>query len=218
MLWERGTALSVEGAGLKSASQGQYEIQPTGTAGNRYHWQDKDDAPPVERAQMGLLGTLAPAIVTYGSGASAKWDFAAYALVNQPVGITATETPEATAMRAVEILESGGKVFVDSGAFGAFRSKRVLDFEREVFPLDERLVDGMKGKGDLLLVAPDVVGHHAGPGVDVAVSAGTPEKRVDSGNAHASLSGQPLAQGLNRTPLAIGQALKVNVRLCNIEA
>ena len=94
----------------------------------------------------------------FGSGASAKWDFLGYALVGSPVGVTATELSPGVMKLIVSYLDRGGRVFVDSGAFGAFRAKTQLDFEKQVFPRYEELLRGTRCPQGLLLVMPDVVG------------------------------------------------------------
>lgn len=56
-------------------------------------------------------------------------------------------------------LDNGGLVVIDSGAFGAFRADRTLDFEAEVFPIYEMILSGTSRPDLLTLTAPDVVGN-----------------------------------------------------------
>jgi hypothetical protein len=94
----------------------------------------------------------------FGSGASAKWDFLGYAFVDAPVGVAATELRPGVIDHLVAYLDRGGRVFVDSGAFGAFRAGRQLDFESEVFTVYDDLLRRTFKPHGLMIVMPDVVG------------------------------------------------------------
>ncbi len=97
-------------------------------------------------------------IERFGSGASAFWDFLGYALVGMPVGVTATEVTVKVRAKIVSYVDRGGRVFVDSGAFGAFRAGKEMDFEELVFPVYDELCRRARRRQGLLLVMPDCVG------------------------------------------------------------
>ncbi|MBA3904611.1 MAG: hypothetical protein C0522_13235 [Rhodocyclaceae bacterium] len=127
----------------------------------RFPWWHEE---PIRREGAGadLFGDAGPDVVRYGSGASAKWDALGYMLVNAPLGVAATELPPSTVPHLVKYLNRGGKVFVDSGAFGAFRRGEELDFVRDVFPVYDSLVNEAACPQGLLLVMPDKLGDQAG--------------------------------------------------------
>lgn len=126
--------------------------------GLRHPWW-KDEG-RVEHAANGDLFSdhAAAPVERFGSGASALFDFLGYCLVNHPVGVTATEMGTKVLDKIVTYLDRGGRVFVDSGAFGAHNAGRVIDFEQEVFPHYDYLVERTTRPAGLMLVMPDVVG------------------------------------------------------------
>lgn len=93
----------------------------------------------------------------FASGASAYWDFRGYALAGVPVGVTATELNARTEAEVVRYSNRGGRVMIDSGAFGAFRAGKEIDFDK-ILSLYERLADATAQPKCLALVMPDVVG------------------------------------------------------------
>ncbi|HJV95156.1 MAG TPA: hypothetical protein VJ608_03930 [Albitalea sp.] len=100
----------------------------------------------------------AKAVERFGSGASALWDFLGYAFVGMPVGVTATELGPKVLDKIVDYLDRGGRVFVDSGAFGAHNAHVEIDFERDVFPRYEYLVNRTARPQGMMLVMPDALG------------------------------------------------------------
>lgn len=108
------------------------------------------------RLNPDLFSASSPAPVErFGSGASAFWDFLGYALVGMPVGVTATELTAKVRAKIVSYVDRGGRVFVDSGAFGAFRAGKEMDFEGLVFPVYDDLCRRTQRRQGLLLVMPD---------------------------------------------------------------
>jgi hypothetical protein len=123
----------------------------------RFPWWASETRTPMA-APVDMFAAPPAPVEKFGSGASAKWDFLGYAFVDAPVGVTATELRLGVIDHIVAYLDRGGRVFVDSGAFGAFRAGRQLDFEREVFTVyDDLLRRTLKPHG-LMIVMPDVVG------------------------------------------------------------
>jgi hypothetical protein len=100
----------------------------------------------------------APVVERFGSGCSAHWDMRGYMLVGVPLGVTAIELSRDLIPLLCRYADNGGRILVDSGAIRAFRQGRTLDFEREVFPVYEALIDGTRHRAGLVLVAPDVIG------------------------------------------------------------
>lgn len=109
-----------------------------------------------------LFGAPEVPLTIYRSGSSARWDFLGYRFASSPVGITATELSPRVIPYVIEYLNEGGQVFLDSGAFGRFRKGKSLDFEAEVFPIYEQIIEATSNPDHLLLVAPDIVGNQAG--------------------------------------------------------
>jgi len=128
----------------------------------RYCW--RDDEPRTESAAVtDLFGVPETSIEKFASGSSAVWDMAGYMLVGQPVGVTATEmVRDERIAKLRNFVDGGGRAFVDSGAFGAFRANAEVDFERRVFPIYDALLAGCRRPGGFLLVMPDMVGDAAG--------------------------------------------------------
>lgn len=109
--------------------------------------------------ETGPLSLSMPRPVFFRSGCSSRADFLAAVRADVPAGISLSDA-SAPVLREVEIhLERGGRVFVDSGAFGAFRKGRRLgpgDFAR-ILEVYGRLALAAR-PGNLFVVAPDVVG------------------------------------------------------------
>ena len=64
----------------------------------------------------------------YGSGVSAYWDARGTMEAGRYLGVVATDVPDATIVLLRSYAEKGGKSFVDSGAFGAFKRGGMVDF------------------------------------------------------------------------------------------
>ncbi|TXG99926.1 MAG: hypothetical protein E6R08_00400 [Nevskiaceae bacterium] len=132
----------------------------------RYPWwaieEDPDGANGGGEPGQLFESTVRPEVIRYGSGASAFWDFLGYRKAGAPVGITAIEIGPDVIEVARDYAAAGGKVFLDSGAFSALSEGRVLDFEREVFPIYEAMMADGKGASQMLVVMPDRIGDPAG--------------------------------------------------------
>ena len=103
-----------------------------------------------------------PDVLAFRSGAQAPAIMAGYIGTGVPIGIDVQAASEASREKAATYARQGGMVFVDSGAFGAFRKGKVLDFEKLLDRYDA-MVEGLGAHpaGELHLVAPDVVGDQA---------------------------------------------------------
>ncbi|MDO3380400.1 hypothetical protein [Geoalkalibacter halelectricus] len=102
---------------------------------------------------MSALGT----ITSYASGMSSITDFEGFAAAGAPVGVMAQDVSIAVMERIAHYTLSGGKVFVDSGAFPAFVRGKTVDFPA-VLAFYRKLVSGGCKPANLALVAPDVIG------------------------------------------------------------
>ena len=101
----------------------------------------------------------------YRSGATSPTDFDGLAAANAPIGVVAGLINQPMEDRIADYVHSGGHVFVDSGAFGAFMSglrgrPASIDFDAlmaQYRQLADRVAGHSQG-GSLTVVAPDVVG------------------------------------------------------------
>lgn len=85
---------------------------------------------------------------------NAPTDFDGFADANVPVGVTADGMSKSVEQRVIDYAAKGGKVFIDSGAFG----NPDVDFV-EVLKTYKRIADAAgAGVGNLYVVAPDAVG------------------------------------------------------------
>lgn len=104
-----------------------------------------------------------PGVAIYRSGASRPADFEGYRRAGVPVGVS-LDALSARMRRAVtDHVAEGGRVFVDSGAYGAFRAGKEIDFHevmREYLALAKEVPEGRRG--NLTAVAPDRVGDQLG--------------------------------------------------------
>lgn len=120
------------------------------------------DEPAKACSQGSLFDHAGAAPVKFHSGSSSFWDLRGCVLAGAPVGLTATAVGKASGRRTLrharDYASRGGMVFCDSGAFGAFVAGRALDFEADVFPVYEQLLQGCKAPDNLHFVMPDVVG------------------------------------------------------------
>ncbi len=128
----------------------------------RWHWSDSDSVASGGATVLDFFASGTSHVERFGSGASAKWDLLGYMTAREPVGVTATELNTRTNAERIGLLRTyvtnGGRVFVDSGAFGALRSNTELDFEQSVFPVYDALVQQCGNPGGFALVMPDVIG------------------------------------------------------------
>lgn len=100
---------------------------------------------------------------TYCSGVSAYWDCRGAMESGCSVGVVATDTP----LRTIELLQSyansDGRVFIDSGAFNAFKKHGSVNFENVFAAYDAVLEKVKAGKQrNIALVMPDVIGNQTG--------------------------------------------------------
>lgn len=106
------------------------------------------------------VAPLQPPLV-YRSGMSARADFTGYAQAGVPVGVDIQRVSRPVADLIVAYNGTGGRVFVDSGAFGAYRRGGRVAFA-EVLARYEALLGRAANKGALALVMPDLVGDQQG--------------------------------------------------------
>jgi len=125
----------------------------------RYPWNKAEPRGPQQRTLFEAAGVH---VDRFHSGSSAYWDFRGYMLAGAAIGVTATELPKNDGGKLLRLIaehtQRGGRLFVDSGAFGAFVARRALDFEAEVFPVYDAILAAGALPAQLRLVMPDVVG------------------------------------------------------------
>lgn len=95
----------------------------------------------------------------FRSGCSRVTELQGYADAGSPVGIVIGEASARVLGLARDYVNRGGLLFVDSGAFSAFRKGRRLDFAEvlEAYLELARSIDPERRRG-LSVVAPDVIG------------------------------------------------------------
>lgn len=135
-------------------------------SGRRHHWALPE---PLKRADP-IAVTETTNVEVYRSGVSTATDLRGFMMAKVPVGVCAvhvtanrskvSKSPLSSSVRSllVQYINEGAKVFVDSGAVGAFRHKVSLDFESDVFPVYQELLAKVDRPENLLLVMPDVLG------------------------------------------------------------
>jgi hypothetical protein len=100
--------------------------------------------------------------IAYHSGMSSASDLRACIDTGAAVGVVAGLLTNSQIFLALpSYLAAGGKVFVDSGAFTAFRKNAAMDWGR-VFQTYDALTSASDGSPNLSIVAPDIVGDQAG--------------------------------------------------------
>lgn len=100
--------------------------------------------------------------LAFCSGMSSKSDLHGAMDASIPVGVVAGElTTCQTLLSLPRYMDKGGYVFVDSGAFTAFKSGETIDWE-DVLHKYEMLADLTTATKRLYVVAPDVVGSQEG--------------------------------------------------------
>lgn len=102
-------------------------------------------------------GRVRYGVPTFASGSSSPAEFGGFADAGAPIGTVANRLSRRMQAEVATYANRGGHVFVDSGAFGAFRKQETLDFER-VFAVYDDLVRMTKKRSGLHLVMPDVIG------------------------------------------------------------
>jgi hypothetical protein len=99
-----------------------------------------------------------PIDLIFRSGMSRANDFRGAANASVPIGVVAGELTTAQLLMAIpRYLDGGGKVFVDSGAFTAFRTGVEMDW-MDIVRRYGYLSGNTNAPGNLYLVAPDKVG------------------------------------------------------------
>lgn len=100
-------------------------------------------------------------IVIYRSGMSSRSDFAGYAGAGVPVGVAILDVSRPVFEMFLGYNGAGGRVFVDSNAFSAFRKGEEVDFG-QVLGRYEELVERAARPELLALVMPDRIGDQQG--------------------------------------------------------
>lgn len=97
--------------------------------------------------------------ISFHSGMSSSSDLRACINANVPVGVVAgLLTGLQKIMALPHYLDRGGKVFVDSGAFTAFRRNEPMNWN-PVFWTYGVLIEGTDHPENLTIVAPDIIGN-----------------------------------------------------------
>lgn len=100
--------------------------------------------------------------LAFHSGMSASSDLRAAVDVGVPIGVVATLLSLSKVFLALpRHLDSGGAVFIDSGAFAAFQKGETVIWERVFQKYDSVILMTAKPQG-LSIVAPDVIGDQVG--------------------------------------------------------
>ena len=116
-----------------------------------------------KNSQHDFVVPTASNITTYKSGSSAKSDILGYIEANSPIGITAIDASAPVRNIVSRYISTGGRVFVDSGAFRNFKSRlkdptvKLINFDH-VFACYEDIIAGCTNTQSLIVVAPDSVG------------------------------------------------------------
>ena len=100
-------------------------------------------------------------VVIYRSGMSSRSDFAGYAGAGVPVGVAILDVSRPVFEMILGYNEAGGRVFVDSNAFSAFRKGGEVDFDQVLGRYAELV--GRAARPELLaVVMPDRIGDQRG--------------------------------------------------------
>lgn len=113
---------------------------------------------PGEAAEMDAGGLTD--VTVYRSGMSSKSDFIGYAKAGVPIGVQISDLSGPMTARLAEYNAKGGLLFIDSGAFGAFRKGRAINFSK-VLTAYRALLAQLPNKAIVALVMPDVIGDQA---------------------------------------------------------
>lgn len=98
-----------------------------------------------------------PWSIAYHSGMSSQSDFRACINAGAPAGVVAGLLTTQQLLGAIpRFIREGGNLFIDSGAFTAFRKGEPMDWKR-VFQVYEFVINGTDGSPNVSIVAPDVV-------------------------------------------------------------
>lgn len=97
--------------------------------------------------------------IAFHSGMSSDADMRGCINADAPIGVVAgLLNNQKLFLSLPRYMDRGGKVFVDSGAFTAFRKKEAIDWER-VLSAYRYLIGSTSKPENLSIVAPDVVGN-----------------------------------------------------------
>ncbi|MDG1580800.1 hypothetical protein [Pseudomonas sp. GOM6] len=96
--------------------------------------------------------------VAYHSGMSSQSDFRACVMTGAAAGVVAGLLTTQHLFGAIpRFIREGGKLFIDSGAFTAFRKGEPMDWAT-VFRKYNYVIESTEGSPNVTIVAPDVVG------------------------------------------------------------
>ena len=100
--------------------------------------------------------------IAYHSGMTSQADFQACIETNSPAGIVAGSCSTQMLFGSIpRFVRNGGHLFVDSGAFTAFRLRESMDWGK-VITKYRMIISATDGSPQVSIVAPDVVGDQAG--------------------------------------------------------
>lgn len=117
----------------------------------------------------------------FHSGMSSVSDLRGAIMAKVPVGVVATALTLTMVLRTIpNYIREGGKVFVDSGAFNAFRLGLPVDWGKVVMTYD-RLTDSDEDLSGLSIVCPDVIGDQDATVALWRAHAGDVERWVERG-------------------------------------
>lgn len=133
-----------------------------------YDWQKKIGEALAASAQGDLVSDVMPSsrVVIYKSGSSAKTDLVGYMAAGANIGICATDASRPVLSILASYVSSGGRAFIDSGAFRNFKASiknpdtPPVDFEA-VFSRYDTVVSQCTSTAGLIVVAPDIVGQQS---------------------------------------------------------
>lgn len=101
--------------------------------------------------------TPTPWSIAYHSGMSSQSDFRACINAGAPAGVVAGLLTTQQLFGAIpRFIREGGSLFIDSGAFTAFRKQEPMSWKR-VFQVYEFVISSTEGSPNVSIVAPDVV-------------------------------------------------------------
>ena len=133
-----------------------------------YDWSQKLKDASSASMQGDFVSDVMPEshIVTYKSGSSAKTDLLGYMAAGANIGICATDASKPVLSILASYVSSGGRAFMDSGAFRNFKAKMKnpdtppVDFDVVLSRYEDVLSQCTSSCG-LIVVAPDIVGQQA---------------------------------------------------------
>ena len=127
---------------MQKAEQLRFDVQRPGSKGGKFY--------------ITSGGRVRYGVRAYASGSSSPAEFGGFADAGAPIGTVAGLLSRPMQAEVAKYVNAGGHVFVDSGAFGAFRQGGTVDFDK-VFAVYDRLVLATRERQGLHLVMPDVI-------------------------------------------------------------